>query len=73
MKGIAGLFFCIAMLLLYSTIAEEKLDKGKIVHLDLTKLDSVELSAVEDYPFMKVIDGDNQAASKQLLPAGGLG
>ena len=34
----------------------------KIIHLDPVQLDNVELSILQDYPFMKVIGGDNPKA-----------
>ena len=62
MKDLFGLLLCSAILFLNTAIAGDKMDKGKIVHLDPGQLDSVELFAVQDYPFMKVIDGNHPKA-----------
>jgi uncharacterized cupin superfamily protein len=53
-----GLWFCAGIL--FSSWAQSEGQPGmKIIHLDATQLEDVVLTDVEDYPFMKVIDGDN--------------
>lgn len=45
------------------TYAEGLMENKKITQLNLADLEAVELSAVEDYPFMQVIAGDKPVAS----------
>lgn len=63
MKKITALLICITILLLNSAIAENKMDTKKIINVDPAQLDKAEWFAVEDYPFMKLVDGDNAKAS----------
>ena len=61
MKKYLGLCFCLGFF--FSSWVNSGDQSGmKIVHLDPGQLDNVELSVVQDYPFMKVIDGDNPKA-----------
>lgn len=62
MKNFSGLLFFAALIFWNTANAEDNMNKGKIVHLDPSQLETVETSVVHDYPFMKVIDGDNPKA-----------
>jgi uncharacterized cupin superfamily protein len=58
MVKLLGLLLCAGVL--FSSWAQSEGQPGmKIIHLDAAQLEDVELTNVEDYPFMKVIGGDN--------------
>jgi uncharacterized protein len=62
MKKITGLLIGIAILLLNIAIAENKMDTKKIINMDPAQLDKAEMFAVEDYPFMKLVEGEDPKA-----------
>lgn len=75
MKTFANiLILCVGMFFLTDSIAMPKLSKPqaakeqikvetiKIIHMDPTQLDNIELSPENGYSFMEVIDGDNPEA-----------
>lgn len=59
MKDISSLLLCAAIVFFNTAMADDKMINKNIVHLDPSQLETVELSTVTDYPFMKIIDGDN--------------
>jgi len=59
MKDTSSLLLLAAVVFCSSALADEKMISKKIVQVDPGQLETVELSAVTDYPFMKVIDGDD--------------
>jgi len=61
MKTVSGLLF-LGAILFGAVSAEEEMANKNIVDLDPGELETVELSAVTDYPFMKVVAGDNPVA-----------
>ena len=62
MKTISSLFITAAILLCGNAQSDDKMKNRKIVHLDPSQLETVEISSVQDYPFMQVIDGENPLA-----------
>ena len=75
MKTFANiLILCVGMFFLTDSIAMPKLSKPqaakeqikvetiKIIHMDPTQLDNIELSPENGYSFMEVMDGDNPEA-----------
>ena len=53
------MFLLVAFLLNNNAVAEDITNMTKIVHLDISQLDNIELARIEDYPFMKLVDGDD--------------
>ena len=56
------MFLLVAFLLNNNAVAEDITNMTTIVHLDISQLDNIELARIEDYPFMKVVDGDDPKA-----------
>ncbi len=59
MKDMSSLLLFAAIFFCSIALADDKMTNKNIVQLDSGQLETVELSAVTDYPFMKVIGGDN--------------
>jgi hypothetical protein len=62
MKDISSLLLFAAIFFCSTALADDTMKNKNIVQVDPEQLETVELSAVTDYPFMKVIDGDNPVA-----------
>ena len=62
MKNNLNLLLCVVILFGNNSIADKQMNDNNIIDLDLSQLEAVELYPVEDYPFMKVIDGDEPLA-----------
>ncbi len=62
MKDISSLLFTAAIFFCSTALAGDTMTNKNIVQVDPEQLETVELSAVTDYPFMKVISGDNPVA-----------
>ena len=58
MKNNLNLLLCVVILFGNNSIADKQMNDNNIIDLDFSQLQTVELYPVEDYPFMKVIDGD---------------
>ncbi len=61
MKTVSTLLF-FGAIFFGAVSAEEEMTNKNIVDLDPGELETVELPAVTDYPFMKVVAGDNPVA-----------
>ncbi len=62
MKEFSSLLFTAAIFFCSTALADDTMKAKNIVQLDPEKLETAELSPVTDYPFMKVIDGENPVA-----------
>ena len=62
MKNNLNLLLCVVILFGNNSIADKQMNDNNIIDLDFSQLQTGELYPVEDYPFMKVIDGDEPLA-----------
>ena len=62
MKKLLCIYVC-AVCCFFSGISAEEMPNMNIIHLDPSQLDNVEMSAIQDLPFMKVMVGDNPEAN----------